>query len=250
MANISLIFAILFSFSSTIFAAQPAPSADEIARRAVDNAGGGPAWEKARYFAFTFNVVRDGKVTASFPQQLDRMTGNYRVSGLKPNGQPYEAIVNIGSKTVRGTVGGKPVTERAQLEELYELAYRRFINDMNWLLMPLELFYNGVHRAYEGERTDSCGHTWDVVKLTFDAGLGMAPGEVYYMWINRDTGLVDEWDIKVAKSDQAPIQLMFHDYRRVAGLLLSLQREVKGKNQTMRFDELRILPEVPKGAFE
>ncbi len=250
MRKLTLILSILFS--SVALAQQPTRTADDIARRTLDILGGGSAWEKARYISFTFNVERDGKLVSSFPQRLDRYTGDYRVSGKRPDGVPFEAVVNIRTKKGQGTVGGKAVTEKGQWDELYDVVYRRFINDMNWLLMPLEMFDPGVHRTYEGERTDSCGHTWDIVKLSFDPGRGLGVGDVYWLWINRDTGVVEEWDTKVGtmNPEEAPIQLIFREYRRVGGLLISTRRELKGRNQVMRFDDLQILPDVPKKAFE
>jgi hypothetical protein len=243
------IFMILFA--STALAQQASERADDVARRALDVLGGGAAWQKARYIAFTFNIERDGKPVSSFKQALDRFTGDYRVSGKRPDGIPFEAVVNIRTKKGHGTLNGKPVTDKAKWDELYDIAYRRFINDMNWLLMPLEMFDTNVQRAYDGERTDSCGRTWDVLKLTFDANSGLNAGDIYWLWINRDTGVVEEWDTKVgAAPEEPPIELIFRDYRRVGGLLLSTRREMKNKKQVLRFDHLQILSEVPKGAFD
>ena len=134
-------------------------------------------------------------------------------------------------------------------DRLYILAYRRFINDMNWLLMPLQMFDPRVHRTYDGDRSDTCGRTWDVIKLNWDESAGLTAGDVYWMWINRDTGVVEEWDTKTV-AEEKPIELIFREYRRVGGLLLSTRREIKGKNQVLRFDNLKVPPEVPKGAFD
>jgi hypothetical protein len=104
----------------------------------------------------------------------------------------------------------------------------------------------------DGQRTDSCGRTWDVLKLTWDPGAGLTAGDIYWLWINHDTGVVEEWDTKSGASQpqDPPIQLIFRDYRRVGGLLLSMRREVKGKNQVIRFDDLKVLPQAPKNAFD
>ena len=59
--------------------APPDPAADALAKRTIE-AQGGAAWDKARFFSFTFVVERNGQAAASFPQQWDRVTGNYRVS--------------------------------------------------------------------------------------------------------------------------------------------------------------------------
>jgi hypothetical protein len=245
MLRIFVTFSFLISLATNGWTAQPAPSADDIARRSFDILGGTTAWEKARYLAFTFNVERDGKLVTSYPQRLDRFSGEYRISGKKQDGTPFEVIMNLKTREGRATQSGKPVTDRAQLKDLLELAYRRFTNDMFWLLMPLKMFDPGMQRTYDGERTDSCGHVWDLVKLTYEQ-------DVYWPWINRDTGVVEQWDMKLQtmKPEEAPLQVIFRDYRRIAGLLISVRREVRGKNQIVRLDDLQILPEVPKAAFE
>jgi hypothetical protein len=223
-------------------------SADEVARRAIDILAG-PAWEKGRYIAFTFNVDRDGKLAASYPQRWDRRTGDYRVSGKNRQGVPVEVIMNVNSRKGRALENGIPVTDPQKLADDLTFGYQRFKHDTFWLLMPLTMFDPGVRRTYEGERSDSCGHTWDLVKL---AGAGDTPGDVYWVWVNRDTGMVDEWDMKVqgTKPEDRPVEVMFHDVRRVAGILLSTRREIRGAGQMVRFDELQILPDVPKRAFD
>lgn len=239
---------LLFVAVNSMFAQQPAaPSADDVARRAIDVLAG-PAWEKARYIAFTFNVVRDGKITTSFPQRWDRFTGQYRVSGKDAQGNDFLVITNTNTKQGRAWKNGIEVTEPTTLE----LGYRRFINDTYWLLMPLKSMDPGVHREYVGERTDSCGHTWDVVKLSFDQGVGLTPGDNYWMWVNRDTGIVDEWDMHLQnmKPDELPLTVYFHDFKRIGGLLLSTRREIRGKGSDIVLSDVQVSSEVPAGAFE
>lgn len=229
-------------------AQQPAtPSADDVARRAIDMLAG-PAWEKARYIAFTFNVVSGGRITTSFPQRWDRYTGQYRVSGKDQQGNDFVVILNTNTKQGRAWKNGAEVNESS----IFELGYRRFINDTYWLLMPLKAMDPGVHREYVGERSDSCGHAWDVVKLSFDQGVGLTPGDNYWMWVNRDTGLVDEWDMHLQnmKADDLPMTVYFHDFKRIGGLLLSTRREIRGKNSNIELGDVTVSSEVPKGAFE
>src|SRR6266498_604566 len=253
MRNVAVIFSIFF-LSAMAFGQQPAPttpSPDDIARRSVDLLGGSTAWQQARYLSYTFNVQKDGKVLASFPQKWDRVAGIYQVSGRTIDGVPFDATINIKTKKVHGSIQGRAVRDNP---ELYQLAYTRFLNDTFWLLMPLKMFDPGVRRTYEGPRSDTCGRTWDLLKLTVaeDQGAGLTPGDVYWPWINRDTGMVEEWDMKLQnmRPDDPPVEVLFHDYRRIAGLLISVRREVRGKGQIVRLDDLQILPEVPKGAFK
>ena len=71
-----------------------------LAKRTID-AQGGAAWAKARFLSFTFVVERNGQATASFPQQWDRVTGDYRVSGVDPKGVPFTVVLNTKTRTGR-----------------------------------------------------------------------------------------------------------------------------------------------------
>jgi hypothetical protein len=228
----------------------PDPVADEIARRSIDILGG-PAWEKARYVSFTFNLDRGGQPAASFQQRWDRTTGLYRVSGKDPNGVPFVIVENVNTKSGRAWQNGVEVLEPAALQELLAVGYRRFVNDTYWLLMPLKMLDANVRRSSLGERSDACGRKWDVLRLIFDQGAGV-PTDTYWAWINHETGIVEEWDMKLqgTPADQPAVEVFFHDFHRVGGLLISTKREVKGKNQTVRLDDLIVLSDVPKGAFD
>jgi hypothetical protein len=242
---------VILLFAAAVQAQEaPKPTADNVTQRSLEVAAG-PAWESARYFAFTFVLERDGKVAATFPQRYDRTTGQYRVSGLDPQGKKFEAVMNVGTKQGKGWVDGAEVTGE-KLTGVLALATRRFQNDMFWLLMPFKMRDQLVKKLYTGSRDDACGHTWDVVQLSFDASFGVSPNDVYSVWVSRDTGLIDYWDMKLvgSPSSEGPVTVRFRDYRRVGGLLISATREVASKKQTVRLEDLQVLPETPKGAFE
>lgn len=213
------------------------PTADAVARRAIDVLAG-PAWEDARFFAFTFNVERDGNVVASYPQKWDRFTGDYEVTGKNRDGDTVRVVMNVNTKQGRAFKNGQEV---ADPKELLTFGYRRFINDTYWLLMGFKTFDPGVHREYAGEKKNDCGTTWDAVRLSFDQ-VGLTPGDVYWMWVNRETGLVDQWHMKLegSKPEDEPSVVLFHDYRRFGGLLISTRREIAGKNQFIRLDDIAV----------
>lgn len=248
------IFAVLLSvfLAASSVLAQKTPSADEIARRTLDLIGGEGALDRARYFSFTFKVEKDKKEIASFPQRWDRLTGDYHVSGRRPDGIPFEATINVKSGTVQGTIQGRTVGTPEEKKMLFQFAYERYVSDTFWLMMPLMMLEPPFQRAYDGPRTDTCGHTWDLLKLTVEVKPGNPPAGIHWPWINRDTGLVDEWDMKPAglAPDQPPIEVTFRDYRRIAGLLISVRRDVRPAIQTVRLDDLQILPAPPKDAFK
>jgi hypothetical protein len=82
----------------------------------------GPAWDKARYFAFTFNVERQGKIAASFPQRWDCYTGDYRVSGRDQSGADVLVVMNVNTMAGHAWKNGAEVQDTA---ELLNFGYRR-----------------------------------------------------------------------------------------------------------------------------
>src|SRR5437870_3251936 len=175
-------FAIVILLFVTAARAQE-PSAEVLARRTFDVVAGS-AWEKARYFSFTFNLDRGEQRAASFPQRWDRTTGDYRVSGVNASGKKFEVIMNVNTRLGKAWVEGTEV-KGDKLAEMLSLGYRRFANDTFWLLTPLKMLDPGVKRTYETARDDACGHTWDLLRLVFDASHGLGPNDMYWAWIDR-----------------------------------------------------------------
>jgi hypothetical protein len=233
-------------FLAAAVSAQPAPKADDVAKHAIQSLAGS-AWEKARYIAFTFDVERDGKIVASFPQRWDRYTGDYRVSGKNREGKDILVIMNINTKQGKAWVDG---VEVADPKDQLTFGYRRFINDTYWLLMGFKTFDPGVTREYAGEKKNDAGQDYDLVKLSF-SNVGLTPGDQYWMWVNRKTGLVDEWDMKLegSKPEDEPQAVIFYDYKNFGGLNISTKREIKGKNQFIKLDDITVSQTVPADAF-
>lgn len=228
--------------------AQPAvsPAPREVAARAI-NVMAGPAWDKARYFSFSFNVERDGKIAASFPQQWDRFTGDYRVSGKDREGHDFDIRMNLNTRQGTVLLDGKPVADPT---DLLKRGYGRFINDTWWLLMPLKLLDPGTKLESAGVKQDECGLSHDVLKFTFEQGIGLTPGDQYWVWISRDTGLVDRWEMLLQGSkDQRPTVVFLREYGRYAGLILSTLKE-EDNGIKIRLANLVVSTEVPVGAFK
>jgi hypothetical protein len=240
---------VILLFAAAVQAQVPAaPTAEGVVQRTFEVAAG-PAWQTARYFAYTFNVEREGKVVASFPQRFDRITGDYRVSGLDPEGKKFEVIMNVNTKTGKAWLDGTQLTGD-KATAIVNLGYRRYQNDTFWLLMPFKMREQGVKREYAYSRDDACGHTWDVVQVQFESNFGISPSDMYWVWVNRDTGLIDYWDMKLTGAPPDPVTVTFRDYRRIGELLISTRRDIASKKQLVRLDDLQVLPAPPKGAFQ
>jgi hypothetical protein len=169
------------------------------------------------------------------------------VSGKDRDGADVLVIMNVNTKQGKAWKNGAEVADPA---ELLKFGYGRFINDTFWLLMGFKSFDPGVTRTYEGEKTNACGAKHDVVRFNFD-NVGLTPGDVYWMWVNKDSGLVDEWHMKLqgSKPEDEPGVVLFHDYRRFNGLLISTRREMKGRNTNIRLDDIVVSSATPPGAF-
>ncbi len=228
-------------------AADATPSAREIAQRSFDIVAGA-AWDDARYVAFTFNVERDGKTGTSRSHRWDRFTGEYRVEGRDREGRTYIVLFNLDTKEGRAWLDGE---KQSDPSDLLERGYGAFINDTYWLLVPAKMMDPGVNLEAAGTRTDDCGRTYDGVKLSFDE-VGLTPGDQYWFWIDRDTGLVNLWQMQLQnmKPEDPKREYLFREYQRIGGLLISLSRPALNGSARIWFSGVDVRPDVPKGAFE
>lgn len=192
-------------------------------------------WSKAGGLRFTFSVVKDDETVAEIHHSWNVQSGQYRVDWKTKEGDQRMALFNVGAKGKQGeaymrlnavstgqasmaTPDGKAAPEhkpRPDVSEwtrtpptmerqILETGYGRFINDTYWLLMPLKMRDPGVNLDYDGEKKID-KQTYDVVKLTFDK-VGLTPGDTYWVYVNRDTHLIDRWEYilegEAAKKDE------------------------------------------------
>jgi len=225
----------------------PAASAEEIAARVFATAAG-DAWEKARFISFAFAFERDGKLVSSIPQSFDRFTGDYRVAGKNREGIPYTVIMNVNTRQGRAWLDGKEVAEP---KALLESGYGRFINDTYWLLMPLKLRDPGSHLEVAETKTDECGRTYDILRISFDQGVGLTAGDQYWMWVNRDTNLIDRWEMKLqgSKPEDPKRSFLFKRLQRSGGILLPTSKESADGTSKVLLNDFFVSDKVPAGAF-
>src|SRR5262245_38752637 len=181
-------------------------------------------WSKAGGLRFTFSVIKNGETVSEVHHAWNVGSGQYRVDWKNKEGDQRLALFNVSAKGKQGEAymrlgpastgtqasqsqpEGKaaptpkprneqsewmrtpPVMERQTLET----GYGRFINDTYWLLMPLKMRDPGVNLDYDGEKKIG-KQTYDVVKLTFD-NVGLTPGDTYWVYVNRETHLIDQWE--------------------------------------------------------
>jgi len=179
-------------------------------------------WSKVGGIRFTYAVRKDGVTLTEYHHSWNVVSGQYRVDWQPQGGDARVALLNIGAKgrqgqayvrliatgggpTIESTTDGTPATGQslssrpdwvrapAPMErQILATSYQRFINDTYWLLMPLKLRDPGVNLDYDGEKTIG-KQTYDLIRLGFE-GVGLTPGDHYWVYVNRDSHLIDRVD--------------------------------------------------------
>lgn len=240
----------LFLLSVTFFAfprfAESDPRALEIADRVMESMGGQKAWDSTRYLVFTFAVQEGEKVLAERTHFWDKWEGRHRVQGKDREGKPFVVIADLDTKTGRAWVDGEPLDGDA-LAEWIDRAWSLWVNDTYWLLMPYKLQDPGVNLRYEGEETID-GTVYDRLQLSFD-NVGLTPGDNYWAWINRDTGLMDRWGF-VLEGQEPPARLYdWKPWRPFGKILLSTDRTPPDGSRSIIFRDLAAPDSLPESVF-
>jgi hypothetical protein len=217
----------------------------EIADRVMRSLGGREAWDKTRFLRFGFGTERDGKFQGR-THVWDKWTGRYRVEGQTREGQPYVILMNLNTKAGRAWLAGKELSGD-DLTQHIDRGYGAWVNDTYWLLMPYKLTDPGVTLTYAGEATDG-GVTYDKVQLRFD-NVGLTPKDTYWVWVNRDTGLVDRWDYVLKGEDVPPTTWTWTGWKKHGAIMLAGERLNARENRKLLLHEIAVLDSVPDSAF-
>jgi hypothetical protein len=239
---------LILSSVLTAFAADRDPKADAIGKEMIASLGGVQGWDKARQIQFDFVVVREGKEVGRISHAWDRYTGDERVSGTDKPGAPYLVIFNVNTKKGSAWVNGKPA-EGEEQEKLLKMAYGRFINDTYWLLAPWKIFDPGVNLSYDGEKPCPDGGTCDVLKLSFD-NVGLTPRDVYWVWVTRDGRRMVQWQYVLNGAQEEPTTVRWQNWEKFGGMNLSMQKDMVGKNTSIRFENVSVSPNRDDKLFQ
>ena len=209
--------------------------------------GGDDGWNRARYLRFDWIVEREGKRVVARSHYWDRYSGRYRVDGVD-EGKPYSVYFNVNTRAGEAVVDGKKVTDVAQAKKWVNDGYEAFINDSYWLLAPFKIFDPGVSLSDGGEDKGPNGEACDVLKLSF-AGVGLTPKDVYWLYVDKKTHLVDEWKFVLNGESKPPSAFAWSDWKKVGTIELSSMRQGIGKASVIRFDNLKVSTDVDEAAL-
>ncbi|SHK88279.1 hypothetical protein [Rhodothermus profundi] len=172
--------------------------ADSLALRVYQAYGGPEVWQALPYIRFDYAVAHDGPRRLLAHHLWHRPSGRYRLEWVRENDSLYVALFNV--RTRRGQVyhNGRPLAEPAN-RRLLEEAYRRFVHDTFWLLLPVQLFEPGVQRFYEA---DSATAAYEVLRLELTRAEWL-PARRYWVYVDRQEALVVQLAYFVPGSSEA-----------------------------------------------
>lgn len=222
--------------------------ADSVAMKVYEFFGGPEAWAALPALRFDFAGGTETTRDLRARHLWDRTTGDYRVEMLQGSDTVYVALFNVNTREGSVYLNGSPL-DSAQSAEMLQNAYRRFINDTYWLLMPVKLFDAGVTRSYLEDSSDS---DTDVLQLSFD-DVGLTPGDHYWVYVDAETGRVNQWAFRLQHHppDHVPQPIQWTGYRTIptaAGDIVVAERKVS-PGSVLYTDNVDVPSVLPEGAF-
>ena len=237
-----LVFLLAAAFlPATTTAEQRDAKAVELARGVLAAMGGEEAWQETRFIRFNFFGFRT--------HHWDRATGRHRLEGKTKEGDAYVVLHDVDTREGTVVVNGEEVEGEDKAAWL-ERAYGAWINDVYWLVMPYKMMDSGVNLAYDGEE-EIDGATFDKIKLTFE-GVGLTPGDTYWAYVNRETGLMERWAyfLQDYEKDREPTHWQWLDWDRYGKVMLSPRRVKVDDGSERPLGELAVFDHLPDSVFE
>ena len=209
------------------------PTAVALAKEVFEACGGYDNWLDTRFIAWTFFGSRR--------LLWDKHENLARIKSLRDD---YQAIVHTIDTTGLVYYRGEELTDQDSIKKYLDRAYRIWINDSYWLVLPFKLLDPGVHLAYVGKDTSEQGILSDVIELTFDE-VGVTPNNKYRIWIGEDSKLINQWSFYRNAENPEPLFVNpWDDYFKRGDIFLSSSR---GPNRTL--DDIEVYDEFDSRAF-
>lgn len=209
------------------------PEAILIADKVMRAMGGRNAWDETKIICWTFFEKRR--------LVWNKYTGDVRINYMDSDEQ---IIVNIHSLKGKVYKDGQEMTNADSLARYLKKGKSIWINDSYWLVMPYKLKDTGVSLHYIGEDTLDNGQDSFVFQMSFE-NVGDTPDNVYNIWVNVHSNLVEKWAFFRSSEDTEPaFSTPWLNYKKYGDILLSSSR---GKGS---MGNIKVLDDIPKGTFD
>ena len=216
------------------------PREDQLVDRLEEALGGRANWEKAHFIRFSFGGRR--------MHHWDKYTGRHRLEGTTREGDSYVVLSNINTKQGSAYKNGQQL-EGEEKDQFLQMAYGAWINDTYWLVMPYKLRDPGVKLSYDGEE-EIDDQMYDKLLLSFE-GVGLTPGDHYWAYLNRDTGMMDRWAYVLERqdADSDPTVWLWTDWKDYEGIKLASGRHSPDGERSLPMESIAVMEELPDTVF-
>jgi Family of unknown function (DUF6503) len=241
LIRLALAALLLAAAAPPLAAGESDPRAVELADHLLEALGGRQAWEAVHFVRFTFAGFRT--------HHWDKWTGRHRLEYSDRQGDRYLVLDDVDTRQGRAWKNGEPLAGD-ELAKALEDSYAAWVNDTYWLLMPYKLRDPGVNLSYAGEETVD-GKDYDKVALTFDS-VGLTPGDRYWAYINRQTGMMDRWAyiLQSYPPDRPATGWLWEDWERYGGILLSSRRVSVEGGRELPLSDIAVTDTMPDSVFD
>lgn len=218
-------------------------------QRMMDTMAPDNGWERARYIQWDWVRARPEAEDIPRSHRWDRYEGTYRFESTGRNGHMI-AILNVNDPET-GQVWLDGVEQSGEeLSNGLTSAYRSFINDSYWLLMPYKWADPGVTASYLGMQTDDQGREWEAVELTFES-VGLTPQNKYNVFVNPESGLVERWSHwSNAENPEPNFTLGWTDWQWYGPIQLASQRPNDEGFSSIYMGNVMVSETLPDGVFD
>jgi hypothetical protein len=231
------------------------PKAVAIADQVIAAVGGEAAWAKAKQIEFSEKVIVDGQEKINVHHIWDRWNGRHRFEKADPvsKAELMVAYEQFGDAAF-GEVDGHTDIPREQVEKMKGEAQKRISIDAFTLLLPFKLKDPGVSLKFVEERAEPAAPdkpVYDVIKMTFAPGVGISPGDVYYVVVDKSTHLIKQVEVvEQGRSEDQRIGYRFDDWTDAGGIKVSLKRQNIGyAAEHIEFSDVKVSSEVNEDKF-
>lgn len=218
-----IIAVVAFAATAPLYAAQHEKDPKAIIARAVEEAGGVDALRKRKdvEYAYLYRRGDTGAVDLSIERYVfdgEKSWARYQVHETVGADAEGPIVQGYDGTSTWVTVAGEATSDEKIVGRADFLRKTNFY----WFAMTFKLLDPGLRYAYEGQRKVG-GRTYDVVKVTFDAGVGDV-SDTYVLYVDVETSQIDQFLFTVLDFGKTDPFLMEVDYERVDGVLLPVKR--------------------------
>lgn len=203
----------------------------------VWKAAGGESWDEVKQLKFDFVVEAGGERVFVAGHTWDRVAKTDRVEWTGKDGKARVITVSLDDRSAMGTVDGVEISGE-QAKQLGEEAHARWVNDSYWLVKQLKVLDAGVTTEDSGTREVN-GKSVRVLELSFD-GVGLTPGDRYWLFYDEGTKRVIGWEMKLQGSEGEPVMVSWEGHEKFGPLELATSHTMPGGKRRILLENVEV----------